>query len=92
MESYVGVSGENLVIPKEALIYGMVPAIGGATAFAVSSAYIAYVDTYRELPSYIALAKMLGITRQTVAKALNDLDAAGLDMKELGVKYLEEYA
>lgn len=92
MEGYMGVADDVVVIPKEALLYGLVQAMGGTTAYAVSTAYIAYVDTYRELPSTTAIAKIVGITRQTAAKAMKDLEDAGMDVRELGVRYLEEYA
>lgn len=92
MEGYVGVQDDMLVVPTESLLYGLIPAMGGTTAFAVCMAYVAHVDVYKEIPSTIALARVTGLTRQTVSKALRDLEEAGLDMRELGVNYLEEYA
>lgn len=92
MEGNVSVIDDHVSVPTEALLYGLIPAMGGTTAFAVGMAYIAHVDVYRELPSTLSLSKVTGLTRQTVSKALRGLIESGLDMRELGVKYLEKYA
>lgn len=92
MEGHICVIEDSVAVPTQGILYGLIPAMGGTTAYAVSTAYLAYIDVYRELPSTIALAKITGLTRQTVAKAMKDAEAAGLNLKELGEQYIEEYA
>lgn len=91
-KTHVEVHGDDILIPVVPTVYGLIPELGGTTAFAVFTVYLAHIEVYKEQPTLGELAESLGITRQTVSKTITNMLEHGIDLRELGVKYLEKYA